>query len=184
MCVFLYTCVFSIHVEWIFIWLCISTCGRSLDAFHTLHVSIFFFPTIYLYVSHLTPWIYIHYIYIYHTLFNKAFCLLMCNAHDMGVNMSQLYHPQCTHVHFTCIHKVWCIRIGCSVCTALIPTLFHQVWKWYMIKWLYTLNSTKYNLWLLSGMGWLRLVGAIKLDVSLAEYSLFYRALLQKRPII
>ena len=33
-------------------------------------------------------------------------------------------------------------------------------------------------------MGWLRLVGSFKLEVSLAEYSLFYRALLQTRPII
>jgi len=31
-------------------------------------------------------------------------------------------------------------------------------------------------------MGWLRLVGSLKLQVSFAEYSLFYRALLQKRP--
>jgi len=33
-------------------------------------------------------------------------------------------------------------------------------------------------------MGWLRSVGSIKLHVSFAEYLLFYRALLQKRPII
>ena len=33
-------------------------------------------------------------------------------------------------------------------------------------------------------MGWLRSVGLIKLQVSLAEYGLFHRALLQKRPII
>jgi len=33
-------------------------------------------------------------------------------------------------------------------------------------------------------MGWLRLVGSLKLQVSSAEYRLFYRALLQKRPII
>ena len=33
-------------------------------------------------------------------------------------------------------------------------------------------------------MGWLRLVGSLRLEVSFAEYSLFYRALLQKRPII
>ena len=33
-------------------------------------------------------------------------------------------------------------------------------------------------------MGWLWLVGSIKLYVSFAEYSLFYRTLLQKRPII
>ena len=31
---------------------------------------------------------------------------------------------------------------------------------------------------------WLRLVGSLKLEVSFAEYRLFYRAVLQKRPII
>ena len=35
-----------------------------------------------------------------------------------------------------------------------------------------------------SHMGWLRLVGSLKLQVSFAEYRLFYRALLQKRPAI
>ena len=35
-----------------------------------------------------------------------------------------------------------------------------------------------------SDMGWLRSVGSIKLQVSFAEYCLFYRALLQKRPTI
>ena len=57
--------------------------------------------------------------------------------------------------------------------------------------------NTKHTLWIWDGhpciygfidgyidMGWLRLVGSIKLQVSFAEYSLFYRALLQKRPII
>ena len=33
-------------------------------------------------------------------------------------------------------------------------------------------------------MGWLRLVGSFKLQISFAEYSLFYRALFQKRPMI
>ena len=33
-------------------------------------------------------------------------------------------------------------------------------------------------------MGWLRSVGSIKSQVSFAEYRLFCRALLQKRPII
>jgi len=34
------------------------------------------------------------------------------------------------------------------------------------------------------GMGWLRLVGSFKLQVSCAEYRLVYSALLQKRPVI
>jgi len=33
-------------------------------------------------------------------------------------------------------------------------------------------------------MGWLQLVGSLKLWVSFAEYRLFYRALLQKRPVM
>jgi len=33
-------------------------------------------------------------------------------------------------------------------------------------------------------MGWLRLVGSLKLRVSCAEYSLFHRPLLQKRGLI
>jgi len=33
-------------------------------------------------------------------------------------------------------------------------------------------------------MGWLRLVGSLKLQVSFAECHLFYRAFLQKRPVI
>jgi len=33
-------------------------------------------------------------------------------------------------------------------------------------------------------MGWLRLVGSLKSHVSFAEYRLFYRALLRKRPVI
>ena len=37
---------------------------------------------------------------------------------------------------------------------------------------------------LYSSMGWLRLVGFFKIQVFFAEYGLFYRALLQKRPII
>ena len=35
-----------------------------------------------------------------------------------------------------------------------------------------------------SSIGWVRLVGSLKLYVSFAEYSLFNRALLQERPII
>ena len=40
------------------------------------------------------------------------------------------------------------------------------------------------QLHLIRAMWWLRLVGSLKLYVSFAEYAFFYRALLQKRPII
>ena len=47
-------------------------------------------------------------------------------------------------------------------------------------------NVTTSHFWRLDlgAMGWLRLVGSSKLQVSFAEYSLFYRALLQKKPVV
>jgi len=42
----------------------------------------------------------------------------------------------------------------------------------------------KFNLLCKKTTRWLRLVGSWKLLVAFAEYRLFYRALLQKRPII
>jgi len=47
--------------------------------------------------------------------------------------------------------------------------LHRCVWEWFVC---------------VCDMGWLRSVGSIKLQVSFAEYRLFYRPLLQKRPII
>jgi len=47
----------------------------------------------------------------------------------------------------------------------------------------FQIHSYAHSLGIQCDMGWLRLVGSIKKQVSFAEYSLFYRALLQKRPI-
>ena len=53
----------------------------------------------------------------------------------------------------------------------------------------YTAHSTQHTahsryVLYMTGMGWLQLVGSIKFKVSYAEYGLFYRALLQKRPVL
>jgi len=45
-------------------------------------------------------------------------------------------------------------------------------------------DSKNTHVWHMYGMGWLRWVGSLKLKVYFAEYSLFYRALLHKRPTI
>jgi len=47
---------------------------------------------------------------------------------------------------------------------------------------LYRIYLSQRVTWLLY-MGWLQIVGSLKLWVSFAEYRLFYRALLQKRPM-
>jgi len=46
------------------------------------------------------------------------------------------------------------------------------------------MSFSKLSYIVMSCMGWLRVLGSIKLHVSFAEYSLVYRALLQKKPII
>jgi len=48
----------------------------------------------------------------------------------------------------------------------------------------HTYEQVKSHIWMGHDMGWLRWVGSLKLQVFFAEYSLFYRALLKKRPII
>ena len=45
-------------------------------------------------------------------------------------------------------------------------------------------EKQKHQLYETLNTGWLRLVGSLKLYVSSVKYSLFYRALLQKRPVI
>ena len=49
--------------------------------------------------------------------------------------------------------------------------------------WTHILNMTMMQ-FVITLTWWLRLVGSIKLYVAFAEYSLFYGALLQKRPTI
>ena len=46
------------------------------------------------------------------------------------------------------------------------------------------ITDTASTLHPIAGMGWLRLVGSLKLLVSFAKYSVFHKALLQQRPII
>jgi len=87
-----------------------------------------------------------------------ATCVAVC------VNTS-LQHVTATHWHVTetwhtTVSTTWCCNMCCSVDSQHIDKAQRL------------------------GMGWLRLVGSLKLQVSCAEYHLFYRDLLQKRPII
>ena len=80
-----------------------------------------------------------------------------------------------------------CVRESVWVCVcvcvqgihaALTSThIDHTLKRMYWLKHLRTYTRQ-------SDMGWLQSVGSIKLHVSFAEYCLFHRALLQKKPII
>jgi len=58
---------------------------------------------------------------------------------------------------------------------------FSKIRRWYNLSFFKRLSF--FGFWKVFAMGWLRSVGSIKSYVSFAEYRLFYRALLQKRPI-
>jgi len=74
-----------------------------------------------------------------------------------------------------------CCSVGCSVgCSAVQSVAVCRSVLWCVAE--CSKSATVQSLH--RAMGWLRLVGSLKLQVSFAEYSLFYRALLQKRPII
>jgi len=74
--------------------------------------------------------------------------------------------------------------------THLEPFLHDSnIWNLFNMSWLIQMELFLHDIickWLthFHSMGWLRLVGSLKLQVSFAEYSLFYRALLQKTPVI
>jgi len=69
----------------------------------------------------------------------------------------------------------WHWRRCCTRCDAPTPTLFFLFLN---------VSETPNPKTVADSMEWLRLVGSLKLRVSFAECSLFYRALLQKRPVI
>ena len=58
--------------------------------------------------------------------------------------------------------------------------MFARSWKTPKYRW----KNSRTQVSLATTMGWLRLVGSLKLQVSFAEYRLFYRDLLQKKPTI
>jgi len=76
---------------------------------------------------------------------------------------------------YSCFLPLFCLT--CTTNSELKCKLdwYQHEWVGVAIWWVSVEESTH--------MGWLRLVGSLKLQVSLAEYHLFCRDLLQKRPI-
>jgi len=84
----------------------------------------------------------------------------MCDVHSYLMNVSHSYVTHHTFIRRS-YANTWVSHLTC----------------WHMT---YGYDTSAYHL----RMGWLRSVGSIKLQVSFAEYCLFYRSILQKRPII
>jgi len=86
--------------------------------------------------------------------------------------------------HVACCSLVAVLLQSC--CSAALVTMsgFIQIWFLFFLVWFFC--PVVVARVALGTMWWLRLVGSLnlKLQVSFAEYSLYYRALLQKRPMI
>ena len=122
------------------------------------------------------------------SLFVRRVCYVSIRRKEV---MAQLY---VCHVFIRM--KKWWLSYMCVVCVVTWSYPCHDVsmcvrwlihmcamthlflWQCSWLIYIFTVSA-----WLVH-MGWLRLVGSLKLSVSSTEYSLFCRALLQKRPII
>ena len=114
-------------------------------------------------------------------LFASGVCVHVC-----------MYVQMCAcalHIRCACEYiQIYYILIRLDVFGG-ICVLHHKTsnCKWYLrhtcVR-IYTGYYTLIRFDVFGGMGWLQVVGSIKLQVSFAEYRLFCRALVQKRPII
>jgi len=84
-----------------------------------------------------------------------------------------VYMYICIYVYmYIRIHPAMCIYVYMYICMHQVMCIYFDV----------CIGACKNHVFV--PMGWLQLVGSIKLQVFCAEYCLFYRALLQMRPII
>jgi len=110
----------------------------------------------------------------------------------LSTDSHTIYHADTNATEYILIHMQQIILVvyGCTHCIMLIQ-MQQNIFCWYtcnrndvMCNNILQCLNTSIKTWCLDTKGWLRLVGSLKLLVSFAEYSLFYRALLQKRPVI
>jgi len=107
-------------------------------------------------------------------------CVSMCLCVSVSVCQFMCLHTHCVSVrHFAFDTVCLCVSICVCVCRFVcVPQTrcIQQV----PVSW--TGDREYVCACQFLSVGWLWLVGSLKLQVSFAEYSLFYRALLQSRP--
>ena len=86
-----------------------------------------------------------------------------------------------------CTHKSDLATTSCSLLAVMVHTYIYVCMYMYVCIYIFIhlcIHSYTHKSDSAIAMEWLRLVSSFKLQVSFAEYSLFHRALVQKRPII
>jgi len=97
--------------------------------------------------------------------------------------MSQIWISHMFASYMSLINKACHIYESCHTISAAIMTHTHVCDTTHSCMRHKSFVCVKLHIYVCT-MGWLRSVGSIKLQVSYAEYRLFHRALLQKRPLI
>ena len=101
-----------------------------------------------------------------------------------------IYTAVCVCIDILCVYVyvyVVCIYICCVYIYIYVACIYTRKYIMHRLQYVCicadSSTAAQYHI-LCDPMGWLRLVGSLKLEVSFAEYPLFYRASLQKRPIM
>jgi len=132
------------------------------------------YTNIHMYTYHMYMWdmytyhMYIGYVYHMYMGYVYGICILIICIWDMYMGYVYL-----SYVYGICIWDMYTYHMYMGTCILIICICgICSYMKVHVCTYKYTY------------MRWLPLVGSLKLQVSFAEYRLFYRALLQKRPII
>jgi len=173
-----------IHIN---IYICVNVCTCVCIHMY-IYIHIYIYACIYIYI-YMNTSIYIHtYVYIYMHIYLYISIYVYIRS----------YVYRCVHaVINTCIHIHICTQFVCmwKMCVCAfdaLPSIYVYI---HLLMWSYARTRRKTQCVREKTRGrerqrdrkterkaerWLRLVGSFKLDASFAEYSLFYRALLQK----
>jgi len=100
-------------------------------------------------------------------------CVCVCVAVRVRVSLGLGYTGVHTYMSNGSLYFLWPKEVQCRVSRYIYV---HQCTQRFQMSRRSVYQSTV--------MGWLRLVVSFKLSLSFVEYRLFYRVLLQKRPII
>jgi len=113
-----------------------------------------------------------------------ALCVAACVAEHVAVSVASMNAPPHCNLGQIRVMMFPALFVYCNCYSVSNPPKNKKTKN----KSLYKNKTTLYHstFWpeIVPAIGWLRLIGSLKLGFSFAEYHLFSRALLQKRPII
>jgi len=156
-------------------------------------------------MSHVTSWHFLYFVCsLLYTMTWEHSCTHVIESWHIWMSHVTYVNESC-HTYEWVMSHIWMSHITLRMRQIATLRMSWRTYEWVMSRLIgswhtfdescHTYEWVMSHIWMRSchtsinhvkdiGMGWLRLVGSLKWQVSFAEYCLFYRALLQKRPII